>query len=336
MRKIIRITEPAGLAALPAGRDVAPLDAALAARHRPDLHLALVDGGRLAARCSLFWRDVPEWPDARLGAIGHYAARGPAEGVALLDVACAGLAEAGCGIAVGPMDGNTWRSYRLVTERGTEPPFLMEPDNPDDWPQHFTGAGFEVIATYHSSLAELPLAPDPRLAAVRIRLEAAGVRVRDLDLARFAEELDGIYALSLASFAHNFLYTPISREEFVAQYLPYAQRIEPRLVLIAEQEGRAVGFLFGIPDWLEAARTGRATTAILKTVAVDPVRRHAGLGAWLVALAQERAEALGYRRVIHALMHDANPSTNISRRYARVMRRYALYARRLEHPGQPA
>jgi GNAT superfamily N-acetyltransferase len=336
MSRIVRIERPEDLAALPAGGDVAPLDATLAARHRPELHLALVDGGRLAARCSLFWTGVPQWPDARLGAIGHYAARGRADGVALLDAACAALAEEGCGIAVGPMDGNTWRPYRLVTERGTEPPFLMEPDNPGDWPQHYTGAGFGVIACYHSSLAELPLAPDPRLAAVRTRLDGAGVRVRDLDPARFAEELDGIFTLSLASFARNFLYTPISREEFVAQYLPFAQRIEPRLVLIAEQGGRAVGFLFGIPDWLEAARTGRATTAILKTVAVDPARRHAGLGAWLVALAQERAEALGFRRVIHALMYDANPSANISRRYARVIRRYALYGRRLDRRVNPA
>ena len=38
------------------------------------------------------------------------------------------------GRAVGPLDGSTWRRYRLVTERGVEPPFFMEPDNPDDWP----------------------------------------------------------------------------------------------------------------------------------------------------------------------------------------------------------
>ena len=337
MSEIIRIGRPEELAALPAGGDVAPLDATLAARHRPDLHLALLDAGRLAARLSLFWHDVPARlpmrPDARLGAIGHYAARGDAEGIELLDAACVALAKAGCGVAVAPMDGNTWRSYRLVTERGTERPFLMEPDNPDGWPRHFTGAGFEVIATYHSSLAAVPGPADPRLAAARVRLEAAGIKVRELDPARFAEELDGIFALSAASFARNFLYTPISREEFGAQYLPFAERIEPRLVLIAEHEGRAVGFLFAIPDWLETARAGRTTTAIVKTVAVDPARRHAGLGAWLVGLAHERAAALGYRRVIHALMHDANTSTNISRRYARVLRRYALYGRRLR-PGK--
>jgi len=331
--KVIRIERPEDLAALPAGGDVAPLDAALAARHRPDLHLAVVDDGRLAARASLFWREVPACPDARLGAIGHYAARDAAAGRALLEAACSELAAAGCGVAVGPMDGNTWRSYRLVTERGTDPPFLMEPTNPDDWPQHFTGAGFEVIATYHSSVAALPLPADPRLATARTRLEAAGVRVREIDLARFAEELDGLFALSLAAFARNFLYTPIPRAQFVAQYLPYAERIDPRLVLVAEQAGRAVGFLFAIPDWLEAARTGRATTVIAKTVAVDPARRHAGLGALLVGMAHERAAALGYRRVIHALMHDANVSTNIGRRHTRVMRRYALYARRLGAAG---
>ncbi|MCZ7563213.1 MAG: GNAT family N-acetyltransferase [Burkholderiales bacterium] len=336
MSEIVRVERPEDLAALPAGGEIAPLEPALAARHRPDLHLALVDAERLAARASLFWHDVPAWPDARLGAIGHYAARTAVDGHALLEAACAALAEAGCGVAVGPMDGNTWRSYRLVTERGVEPPFLMEPTNPDDWPRHFAGAGFEVIATYHSSVAEPPQPADPRLAAARARLEAAGVRVREIDLTRFAAELDGIFALARAAFARNYLYTPITREEFVAQYLPYAERIEPRFVLVAERGGRAIGFLFAIPDWLEAARTGRATTVIAKTVAVDPARRHAGLGAVLVGLVHERAAALGYRRVIHALMHDANVSTSIGRRHTRVMRRYALYARRLAASGSTA
>jgi GNAT superfamily N-acetyltransferase len=326
MDEIIRIERVADVAALAAG-DVAPVDAALAARHAPDLHLALQAGGRLAARCSLWWHAAPAWPDAKLGVIGHYAAARDEDGARLLGAAASELARAGCGLAVGPMDGNTWRSYRLVTERGTEPPFLLEPDTPDAWRRQFEGAGFTPLATYHSSLAMAPFQHDPRIPAVAARLEATGVTLRDVDLGRFEAELAAIHELSLASFARNFLYTPIDRAEFVAQYLPVAARVDPRLVFVAEHDGRLIGFLFAIADWLEAARTGKPpTTVILKSVAVDPTRRFAGLGSWMVAVAHERAEALGYRRAIHALMHDANKSSNISNRYATVMRRYALYA----------
>lgn len=292
----------------------------------PDLTL-----DRDGARCALWWRAAPPWPDARLGVIGRYAAQDERSAVALLDAACSALREAGCDLAVAPMDGNTWRSYRAVIERGTEPPFFLEPDTPDAWPAQFTAAGFSTLATYHSSLATAPFERDPRIPAAAARLAGAGVVVRDVDMTRFEAELGAIHTLSLAAFARNFLYTPISREAFVAQYLPVAPRVDPRLVLVAECEGRTAGFLFAIADWAEAQRTSRApATVIVKTVAVAPERRFAGLGAYLVDLVQARAEALGYRRAIHALMHDANNSANISARSGEVMRRYALFARRLD------
>ena len=37
----------------------------------------------------------------------------------------------------------------------------------------------------------------------------------------------------------------------------------------------------------------------------------------------------GYRRSLHALMHDDNPSGKISRHTAEVIRRYTLFARPL-------
>jgi predicted N-acetyltransferase YhbS len=290
-----------------------------------DLNLE-IDG----ARCALWWRTAPPWPDARLGVIGRYAAADDRSAVALLHAACAALRDAACGLAVAPMDGNTWRSYRAVTERGSEPPFFLEPDTPEAWPAQFAAAGFSVLATYHSSLATAPFERDPRMPAAAARLRRAGVVVRDVDMTRFEAELGAIHALSLAAFARNFLYTPISREAFVAQYLPVAPRVDPRLVLVAECDGRTVGFLFAIADWAEAQRTGQPpTTVIVKTVAVAPERRFAGLGAHLVDLVQARAEALGFRRAVHALMHDANNSANISARSGKVMRRYALFARRL-------
>lgn len=330
MTDLARIEHIADVATLAAGA-VAPVDAALAARHAPDLHLAArAQGGGVAARCSLWWRAAPPWPDAKLGVIGHYAAARDEDGVQLLGAACSELARAGCGLAVGPMDGNTWRSYRLVTDRGDEPPFFLEPDTPAGWRRQFEAAGFAPLATYHSSLARAPFEHDARIPEVAARLQAAGVSLRDVDLGRFEAELGAIHALALASFSRNFLYTPIDRAEFVAQYLPVAARIDPRLVFVAEHDGRVIGFMFAIADWLEAARTGaRPTTVILKTVAVDPARRFAGLGSWMVAVAHERAEALGYQRAIHALMHDANKSSNISSHYATVMRRYALYAKPL-------
>jgi predicted N-acetyltransferase YhbS len=68
-------------------------------------------------------------------------------------------------------------------------------------------------------------------------------------------------------------------------------------------------------------------TVVLKSLAVLPGRAGAGLGGLLMARCHEAASALGFRRVIHALMHESNVSLNLSGHYAKPFRRYTLYAR---------
>ena len=90
-----------------------------------------------------------------------------------------------------------------------------------------------------------------------------------------------------------------------------------------------VGFVFALPDLMQKRRGETLDTVIVKTVAVLPGRRQAGLGSVLVALAHDGARRLGYRRSIHALMHESNQSLNLSAHYARPFRRYTLFAKEL-------
>ena len=99
--------------------------------------------------------------------------------------------------------------------------------------------------------------------------------------------------------------------------------------MLAELEGRAVGFVFTIPDWLQGERGRAIDTVVMKTLAVLPGRSYAGLGSHLVRRNQTMASELGYQRVVHALMHTGNPSRGISRRYGNTIRRYTLFARML-------
>jgi hypothetical protein len=98
---------------------------------------------------------------------------------------------------------------------------------------------------------------------------------------------------------------------------------------MAEQRGRPVGFVFAVPDWMQRQRGGRIDTIVVKTVAVIPGRSYAGLGQLLASRCEHAAAALGHARAIHALMHAAGPSRNISERYAQTIRRYTLFARAL-------
>jgi GNAT superfamily N-acetyltransferase len=331
---------------------IADIDSRELERHAPDAHLTSRDaGGALRARCSCWWQHVPQLDGHTVGTIGHYAASAAAAeagaGVALLEEACQRLRDAGCTIAIGPMDGNTWRRYRFVIERGEEPAFFLEPDQPAAWVEDFRAAGFSELATYTSALNDDLAQDDPRLRTAAARLAERGITIRAFDPtpARADADLRRIFTLSLASFSRNFLYTPIGEHEFIEQYRAVLPVVRPELVLLAERGDDLVGFLFAIPDMLQARRASAGTgagagaggaagagaidTIIIKTVAVAPGAAHAGLGSVLVGMVQREAHARGYRRAIHALMHERNVSQNISRRYARTIRRYALFARSL-------
>src|SRR5262249_7805065 len=168
--------------------------------HAPERTLLLVENGSLVARCSCWWTGTAGLGERPVGVTGHYAAADAAGGGALLADACALLSANGAAIAVGPMDGTTWRRYRFVVERGGEPMFFLEPDNPDDWPGHWSGAGFAPLATYTSAVNDNLAVEDPRRQAALDRLRAAGISIRSLDTSRTNEELQRIFRLSLSAF----------------------------------------------------------------------------------------------------------------------------------------
>ena len=301
-------------------------------RQKADTHWLLVNAsGDVVARCSLWWSDTPPYPGHRVGLIGHYAARDAEAARQLLQLACCQLAKHGCTLAVGPMDGNTWQSYRLVTGRGSEPPFFLEPDNPAEWPAHFTGNGFSVLAAYVSALNADLAQSDTHLAKAAARAATHGFTIRPFNADEVERELAHLYQLALASFSRNFLYTPLQQADFMAMYRPLLPHIQPELITIAEKEGRPVGFIFALPDLLQTKRGQVIDTVIIKTVAVHPDYQIYGLGSLLVHHCQEVASNLDYKRAIHALMHESNASHKISRRYqTNIIRRYALFAKSLE------
>lgn len=292
-------------------------------RHRADAHL-LTD----TARCSLWWQNVPQLPDQRLGLIGHFESRDQTSANSLLIAACEQLKNRACTLAIGPIDGSTWNRYRLITDSGTEPPFFLEPINPSQYPSYFTNSGFAPLATYSSALDINLEYEDPRIDSVRRRISESDIHIRRINAGDFENELKRIYNICLTSFRHNFLYTPISEEDFLQQYARVRPILDPNLVLIAEQNSRPVGFLFTLPDILARQRSA-PPTIIHKTLAVLPDRAQAGLGGLLIAEVQKIARQFGYHRSIFALMHDSNASRSISSRYATPMRRYTLFCKPL-------
>jgi GNAT superfamily N-acetyltransferase len=311
------------MAGLPAPEILAPAD------EQPDGRVILTDGGgRVMAHAALWWRETPPWNSRVVGTIGGFAAIDRDAALRVLEGAVAQLRKVGCDLAVGPMNGNTWRRHRFVTGSDGRGPFLLEPRNPVDWPGWWDAAGFGVLSRYSSSA--MPLDGSETLpAAVTRRLERSGVTVRALDAARFEEELRRIHAISLEAFAGNFLYVPLEEEAFLATYQKVRSWIEPDFIRIAERDGRPCGFVFGIEDH-EARARGEDPALIVKTLAVDPTAKCPGLGSLLVDELHRIGRQNGFTEAIHALQHEDNRSLKITDRHqGRAIRQYALYSKLL-------
>jgi hypothetical protein len=259
------------------------------------------------------FRDAPALKGRRTAALGEFVCDTADAGAKAILEAMAALKAEGFGAVLGPMDGNTWGRYRLVTESDGRPPFLLEPANPVHYVDAFEKSGLRIVSRYVSAVRPADTPPSEST-------PPKGLRLRQFDPARAEAELTLIHALSLEAFASNHFYQPIALEPFLASYRPVLAAIDPELVLLLEDEARVLkGFLFALPNLSE----GPASRAvILKTYA----SRVKGGGSTLANAFHARAKAKGFVEVIHALMHESNLSaTHSGNTGGKVFRRYALW-----------
>jgi hypothetical protein len=261
----------------------------------------------------------PTWEDATTATIGDFNCDSAEEGRTLLRDICAELLEAGVDRVIGPMNGDTWHSYRLVLESDGSSPFLMEPQSGRIDLEAFESAGFDQIARYFSARAPTEEAIGPAPGPL------AGIEIANWDGSAPEDHFGEVHALSTQAFAKNAFYQPIRLEEFLTLYMPFVTMLKPELIFTARdaKSGELVGYLFGIPDY----GSGPAPdTVILKTYA----SLRPGLGHHLAHKFHMRSLEMNFPSVIHALIHDDNRSADRSRRHGgEIFRRYALMGRRL-------
>ncbi len=271
----------------------------------------------IAGAKARLYRDAPGWDGLRTAALGDFSAPSAEAGTALLNAAAARLRGEGFAALVGPMSGDTWRSYRLVTESDGSKPFPLEPVNGPFDLAAFAAAGLVPVSTYVSTRGLLADAVAGR------QRPLPGLGIERWDGKSSDALIAGLHEISLAAFDQNRFYKPISLEAFTALYAPLVPRLDPRLVLFGRKDGHIVSFLFAYPDFSEGPKS---QTLIFKSWAtIVP-----GAGQPLVDVLNRSALDLGYSRFIHALMHDDGRSQARSRyHHATIFRRYALMGRKL-------
>ena len=178
------------------------------------------DNGAPIARCDLWWLDTPAVDQHRVGLIGRFIAGDAGSARRLLERASGELREAGCTLAIGPMDGDSWHAYRATTRVGTEPAFALEPSRDESTADWFLDAGFELHARYQSTVMPIDGARIPWRYRLVLPLLTRRFQLRTIDLDDFDAELERMHQFCLRAFAGNHLYTPIELDDFRALYDP--------------------------------------------------------------------------------------------------------------------
>lgn len=264
------------------------------------------------------YRDAPAWDGKRTAALGSIRFDTAEASSRLMNEAMTQLKSEGFEAVVGPMDGDTWRSYRSVTQSDGSPAFLMEPVSGEHDVAAFEAAGLTLISGYVSARVETEKAIRER------RSSRIGLEILAWDGQSPEEFFGEVYDFSVAGFARNRFYKPIAREEFLGMYTPYVPFMKRELILFARRaNGDLAGFLFGIPNYAEGPQT---KTAILKTYASSVF----GAGHLLADVFHRNALEQGYTTTIHALMHEDNIALQRSQKLGgEVFRRYGLFGRNL-------
>ena len=67
-------------------------------------------------------------------------------------------------------------------------------------------------------------------------------------MSNFDRELEMVQHIYESGWANNWGFVPMDRAEFAHMAKNLKQILDPRIVIIAEHEGKAIGFSLALPD----------------------------------------------------------------------------------------
>ena len=183
------------------------------------------------------WLTAPRWAGRPTAAVGRIVGEDAQALAALLNDLAQESAAEGAEWLLGPLDGDTWHSYRLAIGGTGRPTFALEPPSAPAIETALAVAGFAPVLFYESRYAPLSDRRIPRLGSHRLT-------VRPFDPSAAEAELRTMHRLALAAFDRAPLFTPI---DFLA-----------RMVRDAAVAGEVAGW---DPDLLTAVIVGSVVQA---------------------------------------------------------------------------
>lgn len=248
----------------------------------------------------------------------------------------------------GPFNLDYEDGYGVLIEGRERPPAILCGHSAPYYQRYFENYGFEPARgdnlAFGLELKETPELIQLTELAERVRKRHNFI-VRTARFDQWEQEIDQILPLINAALAHLADYRPWPRETLRNLFEPFKKLANPDLILFVEDQGKAVGFFPGIPDfnevlihanglrypwdYLNLLRYSRKKTQGLsiKSVLVYPEYWGTGVAILMFAEMAKRAMPLGYRWVDLSLTSEDNPRTPaLAQRFgATIYKRFRVY-----------
>jgi hypothetical protein len=213
----------------------------------------LEDKGKYLGRIAAFIDNlaVDFWKE-RVGLFGYFECiQDDTAGRLLLEAARTWLQGRKCTSMRGPWSfvSQEWGS---VVEGFTPSPVVMGPYNPPYYNDAYSGFGLEKVKDllcWYISAAEGYKVPERILRLTDAVQKRYDVRIRQLDMKHYDEEVKIIIELANSTIIDNWGYSPVTEAEVQAMARDMKPVLQSKAVLFAEdKEGRAIGFAITLPD----------------------------------------------------------------------------------------
>ncbi|MCL4490601.1 MAG: GNAT family N-acetyltransferase [Nitrospirae bacterium] len=259
------------------------------------------------------------------------------------------LKDHGMTIMRGPMNFSTNEECGFLIEGFDKPPMLMTPYNKPYYNDQMNGLGLvkskDLLAFLYDFKDSLP----DKVLRVAALAEKKGIKVRPVSKKDFTADMMVFKDIYNSAWKENWGFIPIPDEELVYSAGRLKPLVVPELTLIAEKDGKPIGFLGLIPDFnfvlkqmggklnpvtiLKALYYSKKITSLrLLLYGIKPEYRNRGVDALLFKEGFKGIMKGGYRKIEFSWVLENNISViRIAEMFgAPLYKRYRIYEKNIQ------
>ncbi len=168
---------------------------------------------------------------------------------ALLKEAASWLLAKGMDTVRGPANPSVNDEYGLLVNAFDKPPVVLMTYNPEYYPALFEKAGLTKAKDLYAYLLSQKTVYSERFERVtEIVRQKSNLTFRSLNMKEFKQEVAKIKEVYNDAWQYNWGAVPMTNEEFDALAADLKPVVVPELIIMAEYNGKLIGFALSLPD----------------------------------------------------------------------------------------